>query len=50
MPDGYSSHRDYIAQVSADADKRKVTIEAALREAFAGYIEKREVEVILFLF
>lgn len=48
MPDGYGSHADYMAWVKEDADKRLKTIESALREAFSGFIEKREVEVIVF--
>lgn len=48
MPDGYGSHADYMAWVKEDADKRLSTIESALRAAFPGFIEKREVEVIVF--
>lgn len=48
MPYGYGSHADYMAWVKEDAEKRLSTVEAALREAFSGFIEKREVEVIVF--
>ncbi len=48
MPDGYGSHADYMAWVKEDAEKRLKTIETALREAFSNFIEKREVEVIVF--
>lgn len=37
-----------MAWVREDADKRLQTIETALREAFSGFIETREVEVIVF--
>lgn len=48
MPDGYGSHQDYMSRVKAQADLRQEAIEAALREAFSGFIERRKVEVILF--
>ncbi len=48
MPDGYSTHRDYIDKVNEDATARHGDIEIALREAFAQFIERREVEVIVF--
>ncbi len=48
MPEGYGSHRDYMDRVKADVDARQVVVETALRQAFAGFIEKREVEVIVF--
>jgi len=48
MPDGYGSHQDYMSRVKADADLRQEAIETALREAFSGYIERREVEVVVF--
>jgi hypothetical protein len=48
MPDGYGSHQDYMQRVKADADARQQTVEKALREAFARFIEKREVEVVVF--
>lgn len=48
MPDGYGSHQDYMRRVKADADARQQTVEKALREAFARFIEKREVEVVVF--
>ena len=48
MPDGYGSHADYMAWVKKDADRRLKNIETALRKAFSGFIEKREVEVVVF--
>jgi len=48
MPGGYGSHQDYMRRVKADADARQQTVEKALREAFARFIEKREVEVVVF--
>lgn len=48
MPDGYGSHADYMAWVKEDADARLLIIETALRKAFSVFIEKREVEVIVF--
>lgn len=48
MPDGYGSHVDYMAWVSADADARQQAVENALRQAFLPFIEKREVEVVVF--
>ena len=44
----YGSHRDYMDWVKDDADLRQGVIERALREAFSDFIEKREVEVIVF--
>lgn len=46
--EGYGSHHDYMSRVKADADTRQATIEAAIRKAFAGFIEKRKVEIIAF--
>jgi hypothetical protein len=43
----YSSHRDYMKKVKAAADARQALVEQALREAFADYIERREVEVVV---
>jgi len=48
VPDGYGSHQDYMSRVKAEADLRQEAIETALREAFSGFIERREVEVIVF--
>lgn len=48
MPDGYGSHQDYMGRVKAEADARQQTVEKALREAFGRFIEKREVEVVVF--
>lgn len=47
-PEVYSSHRDYVEAVEPKAGRRRAAVEDALRRAFAGFIEKREVEVILF--
>jgi hypothetical protein len=48
MPEEYGSHVDYMGWVKADADSRQEAIEDALRKAFSSFIEKREVEVIVF--
>ncbi len=48
MPDGYGSQADYMDWVRDDANSRQKTIENALRKAFSDFIEKREVEVIVF--
>lgn len=48
MPDKYGSHVDYMEWVKDDADSRQKSIEKALHEAFFNFIEKREVEVIVF--
>jgi len=49
VPRDYGSHADYMRQVAAEADARQVTIENELREAFSGFLENREVEVVAFL-
>jgi len=48
MPDGYGSHADYMSWVADDAKARQKAIEEALRDAFAEFIETRQVEVIVF--
>lgn len=48
MSDRYGSHADYIGRVKKDAEIRIKTVEAALRKAFSRFIDKREVEVIVF--
>jgi len=48
MPDKYGSHADYMDWVKGDADSRQEVIADALRKAFYNFIEKREVEVIIF--
>lgn len=48
MPQGYSSQRDYIDWVKADADKRQKSVETALREALSHFIDRREAEVVVF--
>lgn len=48
MSDGYGTHRDYMEWVKEDAESRQKAIENALRKAFAGFIERREVEVVIF--
>jgi hypothetical protein len=47
-PNEYGTHRDFMRSVAASADARQKAIEKALREAFSRYIEKKEVEVIVF--
>lgn len=48
MPEGYSTHHDYIEKLQEGAAARQANIEIALREAFASFIERREVEVVEF--
>lgn len=48
MAEDYSSHHEYVEWVKEDADKRQLAIEQALRAAFAEFIERREVEVVVF--
>jgi len=48
MAGGYGSHADYINWVKGDADARQEKIQGALAKAFLKFIEKREVEVIVF--
>ena len=48
MPDGYDSHADYMEWVSEDAAARQKEIREALLNAFASFVELREVEVINF--
>lgn len=48
MADKYGSHTDYIKWVKRDANSRQKTIEKALHDTFIHFIEKREVEVIVF--
>lgn len=48
MLDRYGSHAEYMSWVKGDAGSRQQAIEKALRKAFSDFIEKREVEVIVF--
>lgn len=48
MSDGYGSHGEYMSWVEGDADLRQQAVEEALRTAFSSYVEKREVDVIVF--
>lgn len=48
MFDGYGTHRDYMEWVKEGSKTRQKAVEKALHEAFADFIEKREVEVIVF--
>ena len=48
MPDKYGSHADYMGWVRETADSRQKAIIDALRAAFSDFIEKREVEIIVF--
>lgn len=48
MPDGYDSHADYMEWVSEDATARQKEMRDALLNAFARFVELREVEVINF--
>ena len=44
----YASQRDYVSWVKGDAEKRQGAVEKALREAFSGFLEVREVDVVVF--
>ena len=44
----YSTQNDYFQRVNESAIKRKKEIETALRNAFSRFIEKRQVEVVIF--
>ncbi len=46
--DRYSSYVAYITRIHADVTARQENVEVALRSAFKQYIERREVEVIVF--
>jgi len=48
MTNKYGSHADYMDWVKKDAKSRQRVIENTLRKAFSNFIEKREVEVIVF--
>ncbi len=48
MPGDYDTHAIYMGWVEERAEVRKGTVEAALREAFSDFIDRMEVEVILF--
>jgi len=48
LTEGYGTQADYFKWVKEDANIRQETIERALRDAFLDFIEKHEVEVIVF--
>ena len=48
LTEGYGTQADYFKWVKEDANIRQGTIERALRDAFLDFIEKHEVEVIVF--
>jgi hypothetical protein len=48
LSEGYANQRDYIDKVIPVADVRQAELEVALRQAFAKFIEKREVEIVVF--
>jgi len=48
ISEGYGNQREYIDKVLPFADARQGEIHAALTQAFKKYIERREVEVIVF--
>lgn len=48
MAGGYGSHKEYMESVAIAANERQESIQQALRNAFANFIEIRSVEVILF--
>ena len=45
---GYGSQHDYLGRVKTSADERRQAVEQALRLAFSRFIERREVEVVVF--
>lgn len=47
-PTEYANQKEYIEKVGPLADTRQSLVETALRQAFARFIETREVEVIVF--
>jgi len=47
-PAEYGTHRDFMGSVEPSANARQDNIERALREAFSRYIEKRDVDVVIF--
>jgi hypothetical protein len=49
MINRYGSHKEYIDWVKKDADERQKDVENAFRKSFAPFVEKRKVEVIIFL-
>lgn len=48
MPQGYGRHADYMRWAKNNADSRQEAIDDALRKAFFNFVEKRQVEVIIF--
>ena len=48
MPNEYSNQTDYIGWVKDDADSRQQNMEDALRAVFSDFLEKSEVDVIVF--
>src|SRR5574341_1516390 len=48
MPDGYGTHADYIGRIDEEIRNRQRDVEAALKHAFAGFLETRSVDVIVF--
>jgi hypothetical protein len=48
MAGGYETHADYMDWVEDEAQARQQQVEAAFRQAFPGFLESREVEVVLF--
>ena len=48
MPGDYSTQHDYLDKLQEDVTARQLNIEEALRKAFASFIERREVEVVVF--
>ena len=48
MQEGYGTHFDYMKRVKDYAGERQDKIEDSLRNAFFNFLEKREVDVIIF--
>jgi hypothetical protein len=48
MPEGFSTHQDYMAEVKSAADDRQTKVEAKLAEGFARFLQPRHIPVINF--
>lgn len=48
MPNEYGTHADYLGRIKEEIQSRQQDVEAALKEAFARFLETRTVDVIIF--
>lgn len=48
MPNEYGTHADYLGRIKEEIQSRQQDVEAALKEVFAGFLETRTVDVIIF--